>query len=88
MVHRNHPNRSRRRPVHQRKSLDWGRMREGAGAGDDELVDAITGRYTVTELREMASEHGVKRKRGDNKRQTAKRFVEQKPGLARRLAGL
>lgn len=52
---------------------------------DDELIDFIMPRFTVPELRTLASNVGVSRERGDNKRQTVKRLVEQEPRVAAKV---
>jgi hypothetical protein len=54
---------------------------------DDMLVEALMERMTAHELRSWAVENGVDRSRGDSKRTTAEKAVEQSPRAVLDLLG-
>jgi hypothetical protein len=49
------------------------------GHNDQYAADLLVMQYGVYDLRDIASELGVSRKRGDSKRETAERIVAQAP---------
>jgi len=54
----------------------------GSSWSDAELAGALEKQHNVKQLRQLASSSGVKRKRGDSKRQTAWRIVKQNRSAA------
>lgn len=53
---------------------------------DDEVADFVNVRFGSREVRGLASNAGVSRKRGDTKRETVEAIVAQDPALAADLA--